>query len=88
MIIRIVLNKKKYDINGNGIYNITIQLVSDNKVVNITEEFATLTARNKVLKNNTINVKGYKHVITTDINKMIDNKYGNVKKEVVEKYHK
>ena len=69
--IKLIINSKKYDVNGNAIYNVKLEQITDNKSVNITEYITKLATRNKVLKNGTVNIKQYKSFMISCIKNLI-----------------
>ena len=81
----ITINSKKYDINGNAIFNINVELVSSNETIKndiskvcLNDNLLSLTTQNKKLKNNTINIKEYKSIMIDRITKLIDYDYSSV----------
>ena len=77
----IKINSKKFDVNGNAIFNVRILISS--LQTDITNEFTSLTAQNKLLKNGTINIKDYKNIMIERI-KIIAEKYNYSSIEVIE----
>lgn len=86
--LKLILNKKKNDINGNAVYNVSILKEENNKTTDITSQFTCLSGRRSTLKNGTINVKEYRHILINELTKKAKIVFGKVSVEVVEKYHK
>ena len=75
-MIKLYINNRKTDKNGNGIYNVKILLNG----INIASDFTR-----KVLKNGTVNIKNYKSNMINEIKDVIKEKFSVNKINVIDK---
>ena len=81
-MMTLTINKKSFDINGNAIFNVTMELEGEN----ITEAFIELTKQNKTLSNGTLNIKDYQFRVEDQVREILFMKYGTKEIEVIEDF--
>lgn len=83
--VKIIINSKKYDVNGNPIFNVNVKMLEWNKqseFFDITNEFTKLSTRTKVLKNGSINIQGYKNIMIKELKSIIQDTYKYTDEEI------